>query len=109
MLASAETGNQEKDYVPRHLIVARRRGTAVQVICFGARTRTFFFTHLTARPCHVLVVGENYCYITRTVITDNTDESETVGTCGGGGIGNGICNNGLCCSRFGFCGEGEEY
>ena len=27
----------------------------------------------------------------------------------GGGIGNGICNDGLCCSKFGFCGEGELY
>jgi hypothetical protein len=32
-----------------------------------------------------------------------------VGTCGGGGIGNGICNDGLCCSKYGFCGEGELY
>jgi hypothetical protein len=58
------------------------------------------------------MVGENYCYTTRNAQTDSTDdvpEPETIGTCGGGGIGNGICSDGLCCSIYGFCGEGPEY
>ena len=32
--------------------------------------------------------------------------SEKNGTCGGGDIGNGVCKNGNCCSKFGYCGFG---
>jgi hypothetical protein len=41
----------------------------------------------------------------------NHESGQTNGVlfCSGGGIGNGICNGGLCCSEFGFCGEGELY
>ena len=60
--------------------------------------------------------GEEYCYKeTRTTLDEEgagggwQGDGGGVGTCGGGGIGNGICNDGLCCSKYGFCGEGELY
>jgi hypothetical protein len=58
-------------------------------------------------------VGENYCFTTTSVEDSSSnateDETDLIGTCGGGGIGNGLCNDGLCCSKFGFCGQGELY
>ena len=30
-------------------------------------------------------------------------------TCGGGSVGNGVCPNGLCCSKWGFCGSDASY
>mmetsp|Transcript_15846 Transcript_15846/g.33498 ORF Transcript_15846/g.33498 Transcript_15846/m.33498 type:complete len:943 (+) Transcript_15846:386-3214(+) len=51
--------------------------------------------------------GENYCFTTR-IFDENSGEPQD-GTCGGGGIGDGVCNTGLCCSQFGFCGEGDLY
>ena len=46
--------------------------------------------------------GEGYCY----VVDDGTNAD---GTCGGGGVGNGVCGSGHCCSQYGYCGEGPEY
>lgn len=34
----------------------------------------------------------------------------TIGTCGGGNVGNGVCySNKLCCSQFGYCGDTPDY
>eukprot|EP00569_Conticribra_weissflogii_P004652 CAMPEP_0171337300 /NCGR_PEP_ID=MMETSP0878-20121228/6615_1 /TAXON_ID=67004 /ORGANISM="Thalassiosira weissflogii, Strain CCMP1336" /LENGTH=948 /DNA_ID=CAMNT_0011838919 /DNA_START=278 /DNA_END=3124 /DNA_ORIENTATION=- len=46
--------------------------------------------------------GEGYCY----EVDDGTNAD---GSCGAGGVGDGICRAGHCCSMYGFCGEGEEY
>ncbi|KAL7490195.1 hypothetical protein ACHAW6_015943 [Cyclotella cf. meneghiniana] len=46
--------------------------------------------------------GEGYCYV-----VDNGSNLD--GTCGGGGVGNGVCGSGQCCSQYGYCGEGSEY
>ena len=32
-----------------------------------------------------------------------------VGTCGGGNLGNGICSNGMCCSKWGYCGTTADH
>jgi len=29
--------------------------------------------------------------------------------CGGGNIGNGVCSNGMCCSKWGYCGTTSDY
>jgi len=45
--------------------------------------------------------GELYCF------TTSRESSE--GTCGAGGVGDGMCADGHCCSEYGFCGEGDLY
>ena len=42
--------------------------------------------------------GEQYCFVTKSIDVDS--ESDNGGTCGGGGVGNGLCKDEtLCCSQ----------